>query len=183
MAGAVKKTALMVAGALGLLLGLGLADPGNTRLMTSFFAQGPAPGILPKGSAEAQQTLGAITRFNHGLSAAYLALDSAALKAYPMDDGLRRRYAEEITFLKNDGRALEMTVQDIRIKSVRRLADLTLSVDTVESVKIRYLGAADRTQIAAYPAAKYEMNYTMAKSESTWKVVDVETTRVEKRNE
>jgi len=173
----------MVAGALGLLLGLGLADPGNTRLMTSFFARGPAPGVLPKGSAEAQQVLGAINRFNRRLSAAYLALDPAALKAYPMDDALRRRYAEEISFLKNDGRALEMTVRDIRIESVRRLADFTVSVDTVESVKIRYLNAADRRQVAADPAAKYAMNYVLAKSASAWKVVGVETLRVEKGND
>lgn len=181
--GALKKTALMVTGALGLLLGLGAADPGNTRLMTSFVAQGPAPGVLPKGSAEAQQMLGAVTRFNRSLSAAYLALDPAALQAFPIDGALRRRYAEEISFLKNDGRALEMTVRDIRIESVRRLADRTLSVDTVESVKIRYLSAADRRQIAAYPATKYAMNYVLAKSASAWKVVGVDTLRVEKRHE
>lgn len=181
--GAVKKTAWMVTGALGLLLGLGVADPGNTRLMTSFFAQGPAPGVVPRGSAEAQQMLGAITGFDRALSAAYLALDPATLKSFPMDDALRRRYAEEISFLKNDGRALEMTVRDIRIESVRRLADKTLSVETVESVKIRYLNAADHNQIAAYPAAKYAMNYVLAKSASAWKIVGVETLRAEKRHE
>ena len=181
--GVMKTTALMVAVSLGLLLGLGFADPGNTRLMSSFFSNAPRPGVLATGAFDEAGIIRAIAEFNRRLSAAYLELDPAALGDYPMDEGLRRDYAAEIAFLKQDGRALEMTVRHIRIERVRRLPSSMLSVDTVESVKVRYLNTADRAQIADHPAATYAMNYTLEKSAAGWKIAGVETMRAGKRDE
>lgn len=181
--GILSKTALMFAGSLALLLGLGFADPGNSRLMTSFFSTDPPLGVVPKGAADEEGIVRTITRFNRILSAAYLELDPAALAASPMDDGLRRNYVEEIAFLTNDGRALEMTVRDIRIAEVRRLPDRMLSVDTVESVKVRYLRASDRTQIVADPETQYAMNYTLEDSAAGWRITGVQTMEAGKRDD
>ena len=199
--GIIKKTAWMVVGALTLLLGLGIADPGNARLMPaflsndhmpaiflfrwmpSFFLQPPMPGVVPKGSADEAAMLRAIAEFNRKLSVAYLALEPAALAAEPMADSLRQDYGAEIAFLKRQGRALEQTVQDIRIEEVARLPDLTWSVNTVEAVTVRYINATDRTPITTYAASNYAMNYTLDKSSSGWTMIRVDTRKTGKRDE
>ena len=186
--GIIKKTVFMVLGSLALLLALGFADPTNVRLMPSikehFTNLLQALGFADaKGAPDAEGIAPAIVEFNRKLSLAYLELNPAALTDAVMDDGLRRNTIEEINFLQQDGRVLELTVQDIRIKKVSRLANLMLSVDTLESVKVRYLKAADRTEIIAHPEASYAMNYTLDKAASGWKIVGVETMRPGKRNE
>ncbi len=119
--GIIKKTALMVAGALALGLGLGLADPSNTRLMPSLLEHfAGLLGVASKPVVDKQAMHGAIVQFNRQLSAAYLALEPVALVAEPMADSLRQDYVAEIAFLKRQGRALEQTVQDIRIEEVPR---------------------------------------------------------------
>lgn len=173
----------MVAGALALLLGLGFADPGNRRLMTSFFSKDPPPGVVPRDAVDEAGIMRAITQFNRDLSAAYLELNPALLAAAPMDEGLRRNFAEEIAFLRRDGRALEMTVREVRISEVRRLPNLMLSVDTVEAVRVRYLNASDRRQILAHPATRYAMNYTLEKSGAAWKIAAVETMQAAERDD
>ena len=198
--GIIKKTVFMVLGSLALLLALGFADPGNSRLMTTFLSspsatwwwphlcydcqnKAPPPAVAPKGSAEQAALQRAIAAFNRNLSLAYLGPNPAALMATPMADGLRQNYIEEINFLQRDGRALELTVRDIRIEKVAGLTPLKLSVDTVESVKVRYLKASDRTEIVTSPVASYWMNYTLEKAASGWKILGVETTHLGKRSE
>ena len=187
--GIIKKTVFMVLGSLALLLALGFADPTNVRLMPSikehFTSLSRVLGFFTdqKDAPDEEGISPAIVEFNRKLSLAYLELNPAALTDAVMDDGLRRNTIEEINFLQQDGRVLELTVQDIRIKKVSRLANLMLSVDTLESVKVRYLKAADRTEIIAHPEASYAMNYTLDKAASGWKIVGVETMRPGKRNE
>ena len=186
--GIIKKTVLMVLGALGLLLALGFADPTSVRLMPSikehFTSLLQALGSAdPKRAPDAEGISPAIVEFNRKLSLAYLELNPAALTATLMDEGLRQNYINEINFLQQDGRALELTVQDIRIGKVTELAPLMLSVDTVESVKVRYLKASDRTEIVASPVASYWMNYTLEKAASGWKILGVETMNLGKHRE
>lgn len=181
--GVLGKTALMVAGSLAVLLGLGVADPGNSRLMPSFFSTDPPPGVVPRGAVDEQGIRRAIAQFNEALAAAYLDLDSSALAAAPIADALRRSYVEEIAFLVKDRRALEMTVRDIRIAEVRWLPERMLSVDTVETVKVRYLGAADRAQILAYPETRYAMNYTLEESAAGWRITGAQTMEAGKRDD
>lgn len=174
----------MVLGALGLLLALGFADPSNVRLMPSikehFTNLSLALGFFSdsKGKADEEGIRRAIAEFNRNLSLAYLEINPAALTAYPMDDRLRRNYIEEIDFLQQDGRVLELTVQDIRIKQVSELPNQMWSVDTLESVKVRYLKVPERTEIVAYPQARYAMNYTLEKSGADWKIAAIETMNV-----
>ena len=196
----IKKTVFMVLGSLALLLALGFADPSNSRLMTTFLSspsapwwwphscydcdnKAPPPAVAPKGSAEEAALQRAIAAFNRNLSLAYLGPNPAALTAYPMAEGLRQNYLEEIGFLQRDGRVLELTVQDIRMENVTRLTPSMLSVDTVESVKVRYLKASDRTEIVTSPVASYWMNYTLEKAASGWKIAGVETMHLGKHSE
>ncbi len=186
--GIIKKTALMVLGSLALLLVLGFADPTNVRLMPSIKVHftnllRALGGVELKNEPVAEGIYPAIIEFNRKLSLAYLALNAAALTDAVMDDGLRQNYIEEINFLQKDGRALELTVQNIQIKKVSKLDKLMLSVDTLESVKVRYLKVADRTEIVASPVASYAMNYTLDKAASGWKIVGVETRKPGKGNE
>ena len=186
--GIIKKTVFMVLGSLALLLALGFADPTNVRLMPSikehFTNLLQVTGFADAKGAPAEEGISpALVEFNRKLSLAYLDMNPAVLTAEPIDEGLLRNYTEEINFLQQDGRVLELTVRDIRIKKVSKLDKLRLSVDTVESVKVRYLKAADRTEILAYPEASYAMNYTLDKSASGWKIAGVETMRPGKRNE
>lgn len=180
--GVIGKAALMVIAALALLLGLGFADPSKSRLMPSFFSADPPPGVVPRGAIDEGAIVSTIAHFNRDLSSAYLALNPAALAAVPMDEKLRRDFVEELAFLRKGGRALDVTVRDIRISQVRRLENLMLSVDTVESVRIRYLNASDGVEVRAYPEARYAMNYTLEESGSRWKIVAVETMEVGKRD-
>ena len=139
--------------------------------------------MAPKGSAEEAALLSAIVGFNRNLSLAYLDSNPALLVAYPMAEGLRQNYLKEIDFLQGDGRVLELTVRDIRIEKVTGLTASMLSVDTVESVKVRYLKASDRTEIVASPVASYAMNYTLEKDASSWKIAGVETMHLGKHSE
>ena len=173
--GAIRRTALMVAVALALLLALGSADPDHRRLMTSFFATGLRLGVLPGSAPEQAQVLDAVTHFTRSLSAAYLALDPAPLEAVPVGDSLGRGLAEEIAFLRKNGRALDMTVRDIRMLSVQRLENQVLRASTAELVAVRYLRAADRTEIEAQPAARYTMKYLLEPAGQGLRIVAVET--------
>lgn len=186
--GIIKKTVFMVLGSLALLQTLGLADPASLRLMPSitvhFANLLQALGVSePKGAPDAEGISPAIIEFNRKLALAYLELNAAALTDVVMDEGLRQNYIEEINFLQKDGRALELTVQNIRIEKVSPLDKLMLSVDTLESVKVSYLNSTDRSQILAYPEAMYAMNYTLDKVASGWKIMAVETRERGKRNE
>lgn len=180
--GIVGKTAWMAAGSLALLIALGHADPSNKRLMSSLFSN-EAVGVLPKGSFDEEAIGRAIVQFNRDLSTAYLQLDAAALAANPMADALKRNYEQEIAFLKQDGRVLQMTVEEVQIRSVARLANERWSVDTVESVQIGYLNASDRSPRSAPAAARYAMNYTLDRSGSGWAIVGVETMKADRRDE
>lgn len=182
----IKNTAWMVAGALALLLGFGYADPDKNRLLPSFSEHAMekvSAGAPPKDSLDEAEIIRTIADFNRQLSVAYLELDADALKDVPLDDRIRKSYAEEIAFLKKDGRVLEQTVRDIKVKKMTLLADSVLSVDTVETVKVRYLNATDRKEIFAYPEASYAMNYTLADAAPGWKIAGVETMKVGRRDE
>lgn len=189
--GIIKKTVFMVLGSLALLQVLGLADPTSVRLMPSlrehFSDLLQASGFTdPKAAPDKEAIQRVIAEFNRKLSLAYLELNPAALTDALMDDGLRKNYIEEINFLQQDGRALELTVKEIRIQKITRLGDPAeqkLSVDTLESVKVRYLKATDRTEILAHPEAIYAMNYTLDKAASGWKIAGVKTMPTGKRNE
>ena len=176
----------MVAGSLLLLLVLGFSDPDKNRLLPSFSEHATekiSAGAPPKDSLDEAEIIRTLTDFNRRLSLAYLELDADALKVVPLDDRIRKSYADEIAFLKKDGRVLEQTVQNIKVKKVIWLSDTVLSVDTVETVKVRYLNATDRKEILAYPEASYAMNYRLADAAPGWKIADVETMKVGRRDE
>ena len=179
----------MVLGSLAILLVFGFADPTNVRLMPSikehFTSLSQMLGFFTdeKEAFDEEGISRAIAEFNRKLSLAYLELNPAALTDAAMNEDLRRGYIEEIDFLQKDGRALALAVQDIRVEKVRRLDKLKLSVDTVESVKVRYLEAADRTEIMAFPDTSYAMNYTLDEANSGWKIVGVATMRPGRHNE
>lgn len=169
----------MVIGALALLLALGFADEDRYLLMPSFL-HNPRVGVLPKGEADQDGIHGAISLFNRQLSLAYRGLDAAALMSFPIDDGLRRSYIEELEFLRKRGTAMDITVTDLQIQEVTRLPNELVSVKTAEAVALRYLRLADRTEIESYPRTAYVMNYLLEPSGSGWKVVRTETLKVQK---
>lgn len=203
-----KKIALMVAGSLALLLALGFADsnnarlmpsikehfaglllargfadPNNVQLMPAFFSPDHFSAAKPEEPPDKEGISRAIAAFNRDLVQAYLDLDPAVLAAVQMDDDLRRNYIEEIAFLQKDGRALELTVGEISLTKVTSLPNAMLSVNTVESVRVRYLNAKDKTALVSYPEARYTMNYTLDRAESGWKIVQIATISVGKRDE
>ena len=178
------KIILMVAGSLALGLVLAFADPDNTRLMPSFsehFQQ--VTGEVSEKRLDEQEISRVIAAFNRDLARAYLELDATALASVPLDERLRKDYVEEVAFLKKDGRVLELTVRDIRVSGMAGLSNDMLSVTTVESVRVRYLNAKDKTEIVSYPEARSAMNYTLDKVASGWKIVQVATLNVGRRDE
>lgn len=180
------KIVLMVAGSLVLLLALAFADPDNIRLMPSFsehFQQVTAIGAVPVNSPDKAGISHAIAAFNRDLARAYLQLDAAALAAVPLDDRLRQSYVQEIDFLQKNGRALELLVGNVSLIKVAMLSKDILSVSTVEPVRVRYLNAKNKTEIVSYPEERYAMRYTLERIESGWKIVQVETMSVSKRDE
>ena len=167
----------MVAGALGILVALGFADEDKYQLMPSFRSN-LRVGVLPKGEADEEGLYRAISQFNRQLSLAYRSLDPAPLAALPMDDRLRSGYLDELAFLARRGRTMEMTVGNIKLEEVRRLPNELVAVTTTESVALRYLKAADRTEIESYPEAAYVMRYLLERSSPGWKVMRSETVEV-----
>lgn len=184
----IKKTVGMMLGALALLVALGFADPTNVRLMSSITEHLSnllqAVGLVDARDVPDGEVIGPIiAEFNTKLSQAYRDLTPTALETVLMDEGLRRNYAEEIEFLRDDGRVLELTVGDIRIKQIIPMDELGLRVDTLETVKIRYLKAGDRREIQSEPDAVYAMTYQLKNTDSGWTIMDVETLRVGRRDD
>lgn len=175
----IKKTVAMVIGALALLLVLGFSDADKYLLMPSFF-DNHRVGVLSKGEVDEKRIYRTISRFNRNLSSAYLVLDASPLRSSPMAEDLRRSHIDELAFLRKIGRAMELTVTDVRIEEVRRLPNDLLSVRTTESVALRYLSDRDGTEIVSYPQTGYVMNYLLEPSRSGWKVMRAETVKVEK---
>lgn len=181
-----KNIALMVVAALLLLLGLGALDENKHLLMpsyTEYTKNTPVLGVIPKGKADEPGMLGAIAQFNRALSLTYLSLDPAPLASYPLADDVRQSYIEELAFLKNDGRALELTANNVRIDRVERLSVDSYRVETLESVTAKYLSTTDRKEIGAYPATGYVMSYVVKKFPDGWKVMQADTAKVDKRDE
>lgn len=178
----IKKTAAMIIGSLVILLALGFSDANRYLLMPSFFSNHRV-GVIPKKEVDEKRIYRTISRFNRDLSLAYLGLDPSPLKSSPMADDLRRSYIEELAFLRKDGRAMDITVADVRIQEMRRLPNDLLSVTTTESVALRYPNDRNGTEIVSYPQTGYVMNYLLAASRSGWRVVKAETVRVEERRE
>lgn len=178
-----KNIALIAVAALALLLGLGALDENKHRLMASYTERVPVLGVIPKGKADEAGMLGAITQFNRALSLAYLSLDPAPLSSYPMPDDIRQGYIEELAFLKKDGRALELTVNNVGIDQVERLSVDNYRVKTLESVTTKYLSTSDGKEIASNPASGYVMSYVVNKSPGGWKVLQADTVKADKRDE
>lgn len=172
----------MVAGALASLVALGLADDARYQLMPSFRSN-LRVGVLPRNEAEEEGLQRAIAHFNQQVSLAYRSLDPAPLASLAMDAGLRSGYLDELAFLARRGRTMEMTVGSIRLREIRRLPSELVSVTTTESVALRYLRTADRTEIESYPEAAYVMHYVLERAGAGWKVVRSETVEVRRPGE
>jgi hypothetical protein len=167
----------MVAGALGILVALGLADEDKYQLMPSFRGN-LRVGVLPKGDADEESLYRAISQFNRQVSLAYKSLDPSPLASLPMDDRLRSAYLDELAFLARRGRTMEMSVGNLELQEVRRLPNELVSVTTTESVALRYLRTADRTEIESHPQASYVMHYLLEPYGAGWKLVRSETSSV-----
>lgn len=166
----------MAAGSLALLVVLGHADPASQRLMSSLFSNRPV-GLLRGGTFDDGAIHRALVQFNGNLSKAYLEGDPQALAAGSMADDLKRHYAEEIDFLKRDGKTLRVTVDSIRIGNVARLPSELWRVETLESVTIGSLKASQGVEEVPPVTSNYAMAYTLDQSPSGWRVVGVETVK------
>lgn len=102
-----------------------------------------------------------ILDFSNSLSKAYLAGDPSLLAVGLLDDKLRAIIAEEITYLKREGRVMELSVKDLKIKDVRFISSRLIRVSTTETVGLRYLSIDDKRERITYPDARQEMVYTV----------------------
>ena len=175
-----KKTVLMFLGAVMLFFALAFADQYDALIMP-FLPKGPPPGVSSQLPVDNQQVSEVIEGFHSALSKAYLTLEPSSLYTFPMDERLRRSYLGELAFLKRDGRVMEMVVGDVMIEEAKRVSPFVMTVKTVESVNVRYLKVADGAEILSYPEAKYSMNYTLEMAPLGWKIIAVETMKVERR--
>lgn len=102
-----------------------------------------------------------IMDFSSSLSKAYLAGDPSLLAAGLIDDKLRTVIAEEITYLKREGRVMELSVKDLKIEEIRFISSRLIRVSTTETVGLRYLNIDDKKEIITYPDARQDMVYTV----------------------
>jgi len=176
----VRKTVFMFIGAFLLFFALAFADEYEALIMP-FLAKGPPSGMSLQLPVDNKQVLEVIKGFHAVLSTAYLTLEPSSLYTFPMDERLRKNYLDELSFLKRDGRVMEMVMGNLMIGEVKRLSPFVMKVKTVESVNVRYMKAADGAEIVSYPEAEYTMNYTLEMAPLGWKVIAVETLKVERR--
>lgn len=117
---------------------------------------------------EIEETL---NRYVKKLSKAYLAYSPDLIKEIPLSDDLRDELAEEIEFLKNDGRVQEIEVKSIWLQNVSQVAPDKVRATTRESIAVRYLNASDGSEIRSIPAAFFDMSYVLEHREAGWFII------------
>ena len=102
------------------------------------------------------------------LSAAYRSPDTDIPADISLSDDLRLELADEIEFLKNDGRIAEHYFPNMWLRNVNPLGPDKVRVSTREIVGVRYISYADKKEIRSLPDAVFDMSYLLEKSEKGW---------------
>ncbi|MDH5718009.1 MAG: hypothetical protein OEZ22_10270 [Spirochaetia bacterium] len=121
-----------------------------------------------------------IRLFNENIAKAYFLQNASLLKAVPMTNELRLNYEKDFYFLKQKKKIMQIEILDIKVKDTTRLSEILANIKTHELVKIRYLNAADKTELSQYKIMEYEINYTLELTEKRWKITAINVSSLNK---
>jgi len=174
-----KKIVFLFAGAAALFLLLSFIDEYENLilpLLSTTKVERPSSAV---DSGQADDVARAIRNFNDLLAEAYLTSDSSTLLEHPIDRKLITSLTEEISYMKREGKIMDLHVEKINIDSIRPVSPVLLHVKTRETVRLRYLIRSDLKHEGSYNTAIYYMKYTLEGVEKGWKILSVETVAVE----
>ena len=174
-----RKIVLLFLGALFSFFAFSYIDE-YENLILPFFTESTTNPTPPKDfknrlSSELKDT---IVNFNASLSKAYLEMDPSLLSSN-VDKGLMKSIAGEIRYLAREGKIMDIKVVSLKIEKIEALSASMLSLETKETVKLRYLALPDRRESVAYPPAIFNMRYSLARSGSEWRILSSETVLVD----
>lgn len=119
--------------------------------------------------------------FHSMLSQAYLSADSARAEDLPADKKIIKELAEEINFLVNNGKVMDISVGNIRVEKMERLSSFIVRVKTKETVSLSYLNITDRTEIVPMQVAEHEMSYLLGGGSGGWMLISLDTLGVDSK--
>ncbi|MBE9541767.1 MAG: hypothetical protein KAV87_33225 [Desulfobacteraceae bacterium] len=119
--------------------------------------------------------------FHSMLSQIYMSADSAKVNDLPADKKILRELVEEIDFLAANGKVMDISIGNIRVKKVDRLSSFIVRVKTMETVSLSYLNIADRTEIVPMQVAEHEMSYLLGGGSGGWMLISLETLGVDSK--
>ena len=177
-----RKIGLLFLGAIFSFFALSYIDE-YENLILPFFTESTTNLPTPKDfenqlSSELKNT---IVNFNASLSKAYLEMDPSLLSSN-VDKGLMKSIAGDIRYLAREGKIMDIKVVSLKIEKIEPLSASILSLETTETVKLRYLALPDRHESAVYPPAIFNMRYSLARSDGEWQILSFETVLIDAQN-
>ena len=174
-----RKIVLLFLGALFSFFAFSYIDE-YENLIAPFFTESttnptPSKDFENRHSSELENT---IVNFNASLSKAYLEMDPSLLSSN-VDKGLMKSIAGDIRYLAREGKIMDIKVVSLKIEKIESLSASMLSLETKETVKLRYLDLPDRHESAAHPPAIFRMKYSLAWSGGEWQILSFETVLVD----
>lgn len=160
---ALKKTSFMILGSVLLFLLLAYVDE-----YENLFVKEPPAGVAAVYPYDIEQTL---KEYARTLSRAYLDPAPILLSEIPASEKLRSDIAEEIDFLKKDGRVVAYDFQNLWMQDINQIAADKVRAETKEIIGVRYLSVSEGREIRSIPPAIFSMTYVLEHSKKRWIVV------------
>lgn len=165
-----KKVMLLFMGAVASFLVLAYIDE-YENLVRPFLSPEKGPPVL----AGTEKTVEKVIRgFNDILEKAYLASDPSLLNSSLLDSRLEASIAEDIEYLKKEGKVMELRVKDSEVNKVEMIPPQVVRVSAKETLGVRYL-SADKDKEIVLPDGQYEVVYMLSRINGTWRVISYET--------
>lgn len=171
-----KRIILLFVGAIVSFLALSYIDEYENLVLPFLIkSEESAPVRLPERANKEIEDV--IRKFNDTLTRAYFTSEPSLLNSGLIDENLRSTIAEDIRYLANEGRIMEMKTTNLVVENVEGVSPGVIEVKTKESMVIRYLDINDRRELISLPQKEYEINYTL-RIKDGFKVTSFETVAV-----
>lgn len=169
-----KKFLLMFIASAITFIVLASIDDYKTLILPFFIKSGIETKTVPLYKEE-KDIKEFIEGFNSLLSKAYLSSDPSSVNALPAADSFKRALVEDIKFLLESNKIMDISVNDVEIEEISRLSPFAIKVKAKEHVSFSYLNLSDKTVVMPRQVAEYRMVYTLGIGEEGWTLVGSET--------
>lgn len=159
----IKKTTLMFSGALLLFFLLSFID----EYENLFLGKRDEKRVI----ADPYEIELTLKRYVKDISSAYLDPGQPPPSDIPISEELYKELADEVEFLRNDGRIQKLDIKDLWVQDVNQVAYDKVRVTTRELVSVNYFNISDMSEIRSIPPAMFDMSYVLEYRDKSWVVI------------